>query len=148
MDAEQKDIIVRWTADMSVGCVLLDRHNERMFGDFAQAEAMAETLTPAALTHWLASVLDRFEILLQKEEAELADAGYPELTFHRTLHDRARARLQAVRVQLNKSPDARALVMLARESCVAFSVWLMRHIQDADKLFLPYVDARYRSVSK
>jgi hemerythrin len=147
MDAEQKEISVLWTADMSVGCVLLDQHNGRMFDEFAQADAMAETLTPAALAHWLTGVLNRFEVLLQEEEAELADADYPELVFHSTLHDRARAMLRAVRVQLDKSPEAMALAGLARESCVALSVWLMRHIQDADKLFLPYVDARYRSVS-
>ncbi|MBC7574408.1 MAG: hemerythrin domain-containing protein [Herminiimonas sp.] len=147
MDTFLNELSVLWTADMAVGCQRLDQHNERMFRELAAADAMAASMGPAALAAWLSAVFDRFDWLLQEEEKELAGAGYPELAFHRTLHARARARIQAARAQLAKSPDAESLAVLAHNSCVELSVWLMRHIQDADKLFFPYVDKRYRSGS-
>ncbi len=145
MDTFLNELSVLWTADMAVGCLRLDQHNEHMFRELAAADAMAASMAPAALAAWLSAVFDRFDWLLQEEEKELAGAGYPELAFHCTLHARARARIQAARAQLAKSSDAESLAVLAHNSCVELSVWLMRHIQDADKLFFPYVDKRYRS---
>ena len=127
MEPILNEISVLWTADMAVGCLRLDQHNEHMFRELAAADAMAASMAPAALAAWLSAVFDRFDWLLQEEEKELAGAGYPELAFHRTLHARARARIQAARAQLAKSPDAESLAVLAHNSCVELSVWLMRH---------------------
>ena len=147
MEPILNEISVLWTADMAVGSLRLDQHNEHMFRELAAADAMAASMAPAELAAWLSAVFDRFDWLLQEEEKELVGAGYPELAFHRTLHARARARIQAARAQLAKSSDAGSLAVLAHNICVELSVWLMRHIQDADKLFFPYLDKRYRSAS-
>ena len=143
-----QDLNVRWTADLSVGSLLLDEHNRRMFSRLAEADGVLDAAVggqEADLAGWLAATLDRLEVLLQEEERELAAAGYPELPFHRQLHGRARAKMQAARAHLDKRPGPLALDTLVRETCAELAIWLMRHVQDADKLFSPYVDARFRN---
>ena len=145
------DINVLWTRDLAVGSATMDARNRDMFarlsviggGGASTALAIpAATAAPAALADSLLQALAQLEVLLDEEERELEAAGYPELVFHRQLHQRARARLAYARTQLSKAADASAAVALSRDTCAGLAVWLMRHVQDADKLFLPYIDAR------
>ena len=69
----------------------LDDHNRAMLGRLARAATIIETSGPALLSDWLTGSCDQLDSLLLAEEDELAAAGYPELAFHRRLHDRARA---------------------------------------------------------
>ena len=144
MEAQLGDVNVLWTPDLAVGSGLLDAQNRAMFDQLAAVERVIATASRPALAAWLLEVIDQMAWLLTAEEGELAQIGYPELAFHRQLHDHARARVQATRTQLDKSPDEAALVSLARETCSKLALWLMRHVQDADKLFFPYIDVRYR----
>ena len=120
-----------------------------MFEQLGEADgvldAAASGVDHVDLAAWLSGTLDRLEVLLQEEERELAAVGYPELPFHRQLHGRARAKMQAMRSHLEKRPGPVLLELLVRESCAELAVWLMRHVQDADKLFAPYVDVRFRN---
>ena len=127
-----------------MGSGSLDAQNRAMFEQLAATEQVIAAASRPALAAWLLEVIEQMAWLLTAEEGELAQIGYPELVFHRRLHDRARARIQATRTQLDKSPDEAALKLLARETCSQLAVWLMRHVQDADKLFFPYIDVRYR----
>lgn len=144
MEQQLRDVNVLWTPDLTVGSASLDEHNREMFEQLGTIEEVIASASPEALAIWLTEVTDQLSWLLAAEEEELAGIGYPELAFHRQLHDRARARIEASRIQLAKKPDAFMLSTLARDTCAALSIWLMRHVQDADKLFFPYIDPRYR----
>ena len=139
-----RDVNVLWTPDLTVGSVSLDERNRAMFGRLAAAEETIGSATPSGLSGWLRATLDQLELLLQAEERELDAIGYPELDFHRRLHGRARTRIQSCRIQLDKAEDPAVLAQLTRDICAELAVWLMRHMQDADKLFFPYIDTRYR----
>ena len=133
-----------WSPDLAVGSIALDRRNRDVFDQLAAADNRIERLGAADLTRWLGATYAQFDTLLAEEEAELAEIAYPELAFHRTLHEQARSIIRAARLQLARPDSTDLVAVLARESCAALSFWLMRHVIDVDKLFFPYIDSRYR----
>ena len=144
METILQDMDVLWTADLKVGCSALDERNAALLDQLSRTESAVAASDSAGLAAWLVARCDQLDILLQEEERELAAVGYPELVFHQRLHDRARAITRHARVQLQRVDTPAALATLARESCAALALWLPRHIVDADRLFLPYVDIRFR----
>ena len=143
MNALLIDLNVGWSADLGVGNAALDARNRAMLDSLAAAPQViaAGALDPAT---WLHALLADMEHLLKAEEAELAAIGYPELIFHRQLHDRARRLMQSARVALDKASDALQVAAVVQTRSAELAVWFMRHMQDADKLFFPYIDVRYR----
>ncbi|MFT5590253.1 MAG: hemerythrin-like metal-binding protein [Bradyrhizobium sp.] len=133
-----------WSPDLAVGSIALDRRNRDIFDQLAAAGSRIERFDAADLTRWLRAIYTQFDTLLLEEEAELAEVAYPELAFHRTLHEQARSIIRTARLQLARPDSAERVAVLAHESCTALSFWLMRHVIDVDKLFFPYIDARYR----
>ncbi|MDY7572984.1 hemerythrin domain-containing protein [Actimicrobium sp. CCI2.3] len=134
-----------WSPDLAVGSIALDRRNRDVFETLAAASSRVACLDAADLKRWLRTTYTQFDTLLMEEEAELAEIAYPELVFHRKLHDQARSITRTARMQLARPDSADVVAVLARESCAALSFWLMRHVIDVDKLFFPYIDARYRA---
>ena len=134
---------LHWTNDLSVGCVALDECNRQMFGELARVEQQLTENSIEQLSRWLSTRLNQFELLLHSEEKLLAAADYPELTFHQQLHWQATEMIRHIRLQLAECTLHAALALLVQNSCSQLALWLMQHILDADKLFFPYVDARY-----
>ncbi len=143
MNALLSDINVGWTPDLSVGSTLLDARNRGLLDALAGVERVIATGLPEP-DAWLRGLLVDLEALLDAEEAELAAIDYPELSFHRQLHDRARRLVGATRMALDKASGRAQVDAIVRVRSAELSVWLMRHVQDADKLFFPYIDMRYR----
>ena len=147
MEQPVTDVRILWSADLAVGSVLLDEHNRAMFRLLATAADVIAAATPDELAAWLLNTMDQLDALMAAEERELAIIGYPEHDCHRQLHDLARARMQASRQHLARISDAGALAQFTGDTCTGLAVWLMRHVQDADQLFFPYIDQRFRAVS-
>ena len=134
-----------WTPELSVGSVLLDQHNQAVLARCATVDSVLLTHQGQALSIWMHGLLDQFDTLLSEEEGELAAIDYPELSYHCVLHARARNLITAARLRFaTAEPNNLAATAAARSACTSLSVWLMRHILDADRLFLPYIDARFR----
>lgn len=144
MDTPEHDVDILWTAELAVGCVALDQRNRLMLAELARSSVVIAASDSAVLTEWLLARFAQLELLLLEEEHELEAAGYPELAFHRRLHDLARGIVRDARSQLQRVQTPEALAVLARASCDALGRWLPRHIVDADRLFFPYVDQRFR----
>ena len=142
MNALLLDINVGWTVDLSVGSAALDARNQSMLDQLAGAERIVDAGVPEPGA-WLHGLVAEMEALLKAEETQLAAVGYPELVFHRQLHDRARRMMQSARVALDKAAGTAQVEAVVRARSAELAVWFMRHIQDADKLFFPYIDARY-----
>ena len=142
MNALLSDMNVGWTADLSVGSITLDACNQSMLDSLAAADKVIAAGLPEPGTG-LHGLLAEMEQLLKAEEVKLGTIGYPELVFHRQLHDRARRMMQSARVALDKATYPAQVEAVVRARSAELSVWFMRHIQDADKLFFPYIDARY-----
>ena len=142
MNARPLNVNVGWTADLSVGSVTLDARNESMLDSLAAADKVIAAGLPEPAA-WLHGLFAEMEQLLKAEEGELGTVGYPELVFHRQLHGRVRRMMQSARVALDKAAGPGQVEAVVRARSAELSVWFMRHIQDADKLFFPYIDARY-----
>ncbi len=134
---------LQWTTDLSVGCERLDHRNRALLDALATAENMITTASSDTLAAWLQARLDQFAQLLDDEEDELAAADYPELVFHRLLHDAGRRIALDIHTQLRHCTSHVALVKLLRSSATSLSLWFMRHVLDVDPFFAPYVDVRY-----
>lgn len=136
---------LRWTTDLSVGCDQLNDRNRALLDALATTENMIASASNAALAAWMQARLDQFAQLLDAEEVELAAADYPELAFHRLLHDEGRRIAEHARTQLQHCASDVALMKLVRTSCTSLALWFVRHVLDADPFFSPYVDSRYRT---
>lgn len=146
MDAANNLESMLWTTDLSVGSAELDERNRQIFVKLAAVEMMITSGGTVALPAWLWTLFEQFEALLLEEERELALIDYPEAGFHITLHEHARQIIEKARAQLRRPDATETLPQQARAVCAALSMWLMRHVLDADKLFFPYIDARYRTL--
>ena len=128
---------------MSVGCERLDHRNRALLDALATTENMIATASGDTLAAWMQARLDQFAQLLDDEEDELAAADYPELVFHRLLHDAGRRIAVDIHTQLRHCASDAALAKVVRSSVNALSLWFMRHVLDVDPFFAPYVDVRY-----
>ena len=136
---------LQWSTDLSVGCEALDKRNRSMLDVLSAREKIIATVTGQDLSGWLANTLDQFDDLLSAEETELAAVDYPELDFHRKLHDQGRTIAGNMRAQLRTCDSDTALILLTCAGCASIALWFVRHVQDADPFFYPYVDVRYRT---
>ena len=143
MNAPLVEVNVGWTPDLSVGSTLLDARNLALLDALSNIEYVIAAGVPEPGA-WLRGLLLDLKYLLAAEEAELAAIDYPELAFHRLLHDHARGIIDATSMALDKADNWRQVEAIVRTRGTELSVWLMRHVQDADKLFFPYIDIRYR----
>jgi hemerythrin len=134
---------LQWTTDLSVGCERLDHRNRALLDALASTENMIAAVSSDALAAWMQARLDQFAQLLDDEENELTAADYPELVFHRLLHDAGRRIAVDIRTQLRHCVSDAALAKVVRTSVTSLSLWFMRHVLDADPFFSPYVDVRY-----
>ena len=144
MSTLSQDANCLWTTDLTVGCSALDLRNAHMLDLLAGTASVISASEGAELAEWLDACYDQFEVLLSEEERELATVGYPELSLHQRLHGYARSIIHDARRQLQRAPTSPALAALASQSCAALALWLPRHIVEADRMFLPYVDSRFR----
>ena len=144
MEAFVQDVDLLWSADLTVGCAALDERNARMLDQLARAASVIASTDPSHLVAWADALYDQFDLLLLEEERELTAADYPELPFHRRLHDRARAMTAQARLKLQQASTPAAVAAVASQGCAALGLWLPRHVVDADRLFFPYVDGRFR----
>lgn len=138
------DASMLWTQDLTVGSQAIDARNRELFTRLAGAETMIASSSSEHLEHWMMQVCEEFEAVLSAEESELATIGYPEMDFHRRMHERGRNIARNSRAQMERSHNANWIETLTRDTCSALSVWMMRHVIEADKLFVPYMEARFR----
>ncbi len=136
---------LKWTTDLSVGCDRMNHRNRALLDELATTEKIIASASSDALAEWMQARLDQFSQLLDDEEKELAAADYPELAFHRLLHDEGRRIAGHAATQLRYSASNEALPKLVQTSCTGLALWFVRHALDADQFFSPYVDSRFRT---
>lgn len=140
------DASMLWTQDLTVGSQTIDARNRQLFMRLDGAETMIASSSSEHLEQWLTQMFDEFETTLAAEEDELVMIGYPELEFHRRMHEQGRNIVRTSRMQIARSHSATWVEAIARDTCSALSVWMMRHVIEADKMFVPYIGARFRDV--
>ncbi len=129
---------VQWGKDMSVGVEALDEDHRCLFDMVNELYDAVQNGTADTL---MASVFDRLESYIRdhfaREEALMAEGGFPDLTAHRAEHIELAAKVHDLRRRvLDGSLDRPGLELL-----VLFKTWLTSHIRITDNRYRPYVVA-------
>jgi hemerythrin-like metal-binding protein len=128
---------VEWKPFYSVGDPTLDEEHKRLLGiiddlygavhsgnQHEQVQKVLDSLTHYTMTHF------------DHEERIMQSCGYPRLEPHKIMHDEMRRRT----LELKTTPDAVA----ARDLLEFVKNWWVRHIQNQDKTYAPYIEAVVR----
>ncbi len=139
--------LVRWRDDMSVGDEALDQEHRRLF---AMINELYEAIRPEAAADeageaLIASVLDRLVDYARehfaREEARMAECGFPGLVSHRAEHVELAARVFDLRRRFLDG----SLERPGPELLVLFKTWLASHVQVTDARYRPYIIAATRA---
>ncbi|SDH73857.1 bacteriohemerythrin [Roseospirillum parvum] len=127
-----------WHQGLSVGHAALDFDHQTLIN---LINHLHETLTRGSDDQVIGTTIAALEHYVEahfaREEAIMADAGYPDLEQHRRVHDEIR-RVVADIADLH----ARAPRDLNHAEVLRFlKIWLLSHIQKADMRYAPYLAA-------
>jgi hemerythrin len=132
---------VEWQPFYSVGDPELDEEHKRVLGIIDDLRTAIETGNEQ---HGVKEVLDQLTHYtmthFEHEEKVLKACGYPRFEPHKVMHDEMRRRT----LEFKATPDAiagRDLLQFVRN-------WWVRHIQNQDKAYAPYLDAVARQPIK
>ena len=134
--------LVQWQESLSVGVGALDQDHRSMFSMLNQMNDALQDGTEGAM---MAPLLDRLLLYTRehfaREEALMAECGYPDLAAHRREHQQLAVQVRALHQRLTDGSTE----SLGREVLVLFKTWLTSHIRVSDFLYKPYLVARTRS---
>jgi hemerythrin len=132
---------VEWKPFYSVGDAALDCEHQRLLGivddlyvaaqmghDAARVQAVVERLVEYTMSHF------------EHEERAMWACGYPDFDAHKALHDEMRRRS----LDFHASPEA----LVESELLQFVRSWWVRHIQNQDKKYAPYLNAVARQPVK
>lgn len=125
-----------WSQDYCIGVRLIDNDHKELVelvnGLHDQIEASGTKAEIAAALGFLARYVKEH---FAREEALLAEYGYPELAAHRAVHHKMTAKIHAAQKVFAADPawlDPQKLLLFLRE-------WLVHHILGTDKKYVPYL---------
>ncbi len=132
---------VEWKPFYSVGDATIDEQHKKLLGivdelyvatqmghNAARVQAVVERLVEYAMSHF------------QHEERAMWDCGFPDFEAHKALHDEMRRRS----LEFQANPAA-----LSENDLLQFvKSWWVRHIQNQDRKYAPYLDAVARQPAK
>jgi hemerythrin len=125
---------VEWKPFYSVGDPSLDEEHKRLLGiiDDLHSEIAAGNQRGRVL-EFLDRLTEYTMSHFEHEEKVMKGCGFPNLQAHKTMHDEMRRRT----LELHGDPDAIA----SRDLLEFVRNWWVRHIQNQDKAYAPYLDA-------
>lgn len=125
-----------WSQEYSVGVRLIDRdHKELVEQVNALHEQISETGTEAQIAANLAFLARYVKEHFTREEALMAEYGYPDLVPHRASHHKLADKIHAAQKVFAADPkqlDPRKFLLFLRE-------WLVHHILVSDMKYVPYL---------
>ena len=127
-----------WTEEMSVGVKELDDDHKQLIGMLNVAQ---ETLSSARSREALEEVLDRLvevtKVHFAHEETLFDRTGFPGAEAHRREHDL----MLAAALQWQAHFKSGCPPFLSEEDLGGFESWLDNHIEGADLLYGPHLNA-------
>ena len=125
---------VEWKPFYSVGDASLDAEHQRLLG------LIDDLCTAVMAGHGqdrVREILDRLSDYtmthFDHEERVMLSCGYPNIEAHMTMHDEMRRRTRGFRAE----PD----LVVERDLLQFLKEWWVRHIQNQDKGYAPYLHA-------
>jgi hemerythrin len=125
---------VEWKPFYTVGDATLDDEHKRLLGMIDELHQVVRgTDDQLRFNGVLEELADYTVVHFEHEELAMRQCGYPNFDAHKTMHDEMRRRAQEFRANVN-SVDAEELLRFLKD-------WWVRHIQNQDKGYAPYLDA-------
>jgi hemerythrin len=125
---------VTWQPFYSVGDASLDEEHKRILGIIEDLRLAIETGNERGQVQDILNRLTHYTMThFEHEEKVMKACGFPRFDAHKVMHDEMRRRT----LDLKAMPDSIAggdLLQFVRN-------WWVRHIQNQDKAYAPYLDA-------
>ena len=126
--------LVEWDESFSVGNALLDAHH-RIFIEMIKEFREREKNDRDAIKERIEFLIEYTAMHLGAEEKLMFQANYPGFGDHKAVHDAFTKQLLSIK----KTFDADPTSVTAEEILKIMQDWLINHIADSDKRYMPYI---------
>lgn len=136
-DKITEPLFLTWNDALAIGVKEIDDDHQRLLGIFDHfTQSVANNDSESRVTETLSQLLNYTETHFLREEAAMAETGFPDLAQHRQEHDALRAHVYDLLAENGASREtaARLAAFLGR--------WLLGHILDHDRRFGDYIHQR------
>ncbi len=127
--------LIEWNDSFSVGNVLMDAHHRIFFQMIKEFSELPDKSNCEAIRKRIEFLLEYAAMHLGAEEKLMLMANYPELDGHKAVHDAFVRELLSVKESFDKDPTS----ITADNILQIMQDWLVTHIMDSDKRYMPYV---------
>jgi len=128
-----------WTPAYSVGVDAFDREHVRLMEMInALHDGMHTGKAKAALDKVMEELISYTVHHFEHEERELLKHGYPQLRAHKEQHKELRAHVMEFRNRLTLGFNGAVAIEMSR----FLRAWLLRHIQDEDREYGRFLNAK------
>ncbi|MCW2285325.1 bacteriohemerythrin [Rhodoblastus acidophilus] len=130
--------LMTWNEKMSLGVVGIDNEHKKLVG---LVNELYDAIQAGKANDVLGRVLDGLvaytESHFRHEEALFSDAGYPHSAEHKREHERLATRVLEIQAQVRDGVRG----ALSLDVMNFLKDWLINHIQDSDRKYIPYLPA-------
>lgn len=128
-----------WTADLETGNEAIDAQHRSLFAMANELQSALDVDEPRGevVADCVWQLADYVMQHFGDEEDLMAEAGYPELGVHRSMHEQLTGETVRITARfMNDEP------VTAAELAPLVTRWLRTHIGEADKRFVDYLESR------
>lgn len=127
--------LVEWNDSFSVGNALMDAHHQVFFQMIKEFREVPSKSDRGVMKKYVDFLVEYTAMHLGAEEQLMHQAGYPELVQHKAVHDAFTRKVLSVA----ESFDNKQASISADDILKIIEDWLVGHILDEDKRYMPYV---------
>lgn|SRR5512135_2112522 len=127
--------LLEWNDSYSVGNVLLDAHHRVFFEMLKEFQSLKNKNDRDALQQRIEFLIEYAAMHFGAEERLMLKANFPDFKAHKAIHDEFAKQALSIKKSFEQSPDS----VSGDEVLKLMQNWLVSHIMDSDKQYLPYV---------
>ena len=124
-----------WNDSFSVGNILMDAHHRIFFEMIKDFSALENKDDHDAIKKRIDFLVEYAAMHLGAEEKLMLAANYPGFDGHKAAHDAFAHKLISIKESFNKDRNS----ISADDILAIMQDWLISHIVDSDKRYMPYV---------
>jgi hemerythrin len=126
---------LEWNESYSVGNVLMDAHHKIFIEMLKEFSALKDKRNPDELKKRIEFLIEYAAMHFGAEERLMIQSNFPEFEAHKAIHDTFAKEIVSIKESFDKAPNSISgdyILKLMQD-------WLVNHILDSDKRYLPYV---------
>lgn len=127
--------LVEWNDSFSVGNVLMDAHHRIFLETIKEFSKFEDKNNHDAIKNRIEFLIEYAAMHLGTEEKLMLQASYPAFDDHKAIHEAFVQELLSIKESFDKDPTS----VSADNILEIMQDWLVTHIMDSDKRYMPYV---------